>query len=252
MSSRTSSLALCSAAFIQMAGVGLIVALLPGRLMQLSGSMKHVGYLASAFALPFVLFQLPAGHLADRYGFKGFLLAGYAICALSGLVYFNSDLVWSLLAGRVLQGLGEVPIWALGPALLSLLFSKSKGTEIGYYNASIHLGLTSGSLLCVWVCGAWSGREAFLFFGACGAVGTILIAFFTKNPDAVRGIEKTSGYKDVFLAIQAIRRPWVLAGVPLYGGGYGIFVTAVPAVLLSEKGFSQSEVAFFSVCSMLP
>lgn len=245
MSNRTSSLALCSAAFIQMAGVGLIVALLPGRLMQLSGSMKHVGYLASAFALPFVLFQLPAGHLADRYGFKGFLLAGYAICALSGLVYFNSDLVWSLLAGRVLQGLGEVPIWALGPALLSLLFSTSKGTEIGYYNASIHLGLTAGSILCIWACRVWSGKEAFLFFGVCGIIGSILIALFVHNPPKAEGVERGSGYGEVLRAIGAIRRPAVLAGVSLYGAGYGIFVTAIPGVLLSEKGFTQSEVAVF-------
>ncbi len=245
MSNRTTSRALCAAAFIQMAGVGLIVALLPGRLMQLSGSMKYVGYLASAFALPFVLFQLPAGHLADRYGFKGFLVTGYAVCALSGLVYFNSDHVWSLLAGRVLQGLGEVPIWALGPALLSLLFTQSKGTEIGYYNASIHLGLTAGSLLCVWACRVWSGKEAFLFFGICGVIGSILVALFVKKPEIAEEVEKSYGYGEVFRAIRAIRRPAVLAGVSLYGGGYGISVTAIPGVLLSEKGFSQSEVAVF-------
>ena len=248
MSSRTSSLALCSAAFIQMAGVGLIVALLPDRLMQLTGSMKNVGFLASAFALSFVVFQLPAGHLADRYGFKGFLVAGYAVCALSGIVYFNSDRIWSLLAGRVLQGFGEVPIWALGPALLSLLFNNSKGAEIGYYNASIHLGLTAGSLLCVWACTMWTGREAFLFFGVCGVAGAILVALFVKDPDVVQERQKTSGYGEVFRTIKAIRRPGVLAGVSLYGGVYGLFVTAIPGVLLSEKGFNQSEVAvFFSI-----
>ncbi len=245
MSSRTTSLALCGAAFIQMAGVGMIVALLPGMLIEFSGSMKSVGYIASAFALPFVLFQLPAGYLADRFGFKGFLVAGYAVCGLSGFVYFNSDCVVSLLAGRMLQGIGEVPIWALGPALLSLLFSRSKGVEIGNYNASIHLGLTAGSLLCAWACKAWSGREAFLFFGVCGLVGAILVALFARNPAAAGRVEIPSGYGQILRAIGEIRRPAVLAGVVLYGGIYGLFVTAIPGVLLSEKGFSQSEVAIF-------
>ena len=139
-------MALCAAAFIQMVGVGLIVALLPNRVIQLSGSMGYVGYITSAFAVPFVLSQLPAGRLGDRYGYKKFLVGGYIVACVTGLVYFKSDQVWGILAGRALQGFAEVPAWALAPALLSLLFAKKKGEAIGKYNASFHLGLTAGSL----------------------------------------------------------------------------------------------------------
>ena len=62
MSEQNSSRALCAAAFIQMVGVGLIVALLPSRVIDLSRSVEYVGYLASAFAVPFVLLQLPVGN----------------------------------------------------------------------------------------------------------------------------------------------------------------------------------------------
>jgi len=74
MENRMSSTALCVAAFIQMVGVGLIVALLPNRVIQLSGSMDYVGYITSAFAVPFVFSQLPAGRFGDRYGYKIFLV----------------------------------------------------------------------------------------------------------------------------------------------------------------------------------
>jgi MFS family permease len=245
MGNRTSSWALCGAAFIQMVGVGLIVALLPHRVIQLSGSMGGVGFIASAFAVPFVLFQLPAGQLGDRYGYKKFLVAGYFLACLTGLVYFKANQVWGLLAGRALQGVSEVPAWALAPALLSLLFVNTKGEEIGKYNASIHLGLTVGSLLSVWATSRWSGNEAFLLYAASGLAGAILVVLFVKDSAIGGTMPGDTGYGEILRAIREIRRPAVYSGIALYGGSYGAFLTVIPGVLLSQKNFSQSGVAVF-------
>ena len=110
---RTTSTALCAAAFLQMTGVGLIVTLLPGRVMSLSQSMVWVGAITSAFAVPFVLFQLPVGRLGDRYGFKPFIAAGFALACVVGPLYAMAGSVFGILAGRALQGLAEIPAWAV-------------------------------------------------------------------------------------------------------------------------------------------
>lgn len=78
--------------FLLMLGVGMIVALLPQRIMNLSDSVSHVGYLASAFALTFVLFQIPIGNFSDKFGFKPFLVGGYFLCSVTGLLYYFSKL----------------------------------------------------------------------------------------------------------------------------------------------------------------
>jgi len=250
MSEQNSSRALCAAAFIQMVGVGLIVALLPSRVIDLSGSVEYVGYLASAFAVPFVLLQLPVGNLGDRFGFRIFLAAGYLIAAITGLLYFNANNVWSVLGGRILQGVGEIPVWALAPALLSLLFADSKGESIGKYNASIHLGLTAGSLLSVLVYRVWNGNEAFLLYALTGFIGAVIIFLFVREPSRaeIGSTRETVDPTKVLHALQEIRRPAIYAGVSLYGGAYGTFLTVIPGILLSEKGFSQSEVgAFFAL-----
>lgn len=243
----TSSVALCVAVFFQMVGVGLIVALLPSRVINLSNSMNYVGYLASAFAIPFVLFQLPVGRLGDRYGHKRFIVAGYIISCLTGFLYFKAGSIWSIFAGRALQGIGEIPYWALAPAMLSLLHANSKGEAIGKYNASLHLGLTAGSILSVFFYTAWSGNEAFLVYAATGLIGALVTAFFVKDPSVeILGTSETpAGYGDVFNALKKIRRPAISAGICLYGAGYGTFVTVIPGLLLSKKGFSQSEVGLF-------
>lgn len=244
---RTSSIALCVAVFFQMVGVGLIVALLPSRVIALSHSMNYVGYLASAFAVPFVLFQLPVGQLGDRYGHRRFIVAGYVISCLTGFLYFKAESVWSILAGRALQGLGEIPVWALAPAMLSLLFANSKGEAIGKYNASLHLGLTAGSLLSVFVYTIWRGNEAFLLYAGSGLIGALIVFFLVKEP-AERIAGTTGGtvsYGEVFHTLKEIRRPAIHAGVALYGAAYGVFLTVIPGLLLGDKGFSQSQVGLF-------
>lgn len=247
MENRTSARALCVAAFFQMAGVGLIVALLPSRVIQLSYSIGSVGFLASAFAVPFVLFQLPVGILGDRYGHKRILVVGYLISCLTGLVYFRAGSVLSFLGGRVLQGLGEIPAWAIAPALLSLLLTNRKGEAIGTYNASIHLGLTAGSIMSVFACSVWTGNEAFLFYAVTGLIGALVVALYVKDAgrQTAGSTTETADCRQLRQALKGIDRPAIHAGIALYGGSYGAFLTVIPGVLLSEKGFSQSGVALF-------
>jgi len=142
-----SLLALNVSVFLLMVGVGMIVALLPQRIMDLSHSVAAVGYLAAAFALSYVLLQIPVGKLADKVGCKLPLLVGYGLCGITGLLYYGADTTTLIFLGRFLQGIGEVPIWALAPALLSLQYANTKGRAIGIYNASFHLGLSVGPLL---------------------------------------------------------------------------------------------------------
>ena len=84
-----SVIALNCSVFVLMCGVGMIVALLPQRIIALSGSISQVGYLASAFAVSYLLVQLPIGRLADLLGFKGFLIGGvHAVCVYGSTVLF--------------------------------------------------------------------------------------------------------------------------------------------------------------------
>lgn len=234
------------AVFLLMLGIGMIVALLPQRIMNLSGSVSSVGYLASAFALTYVLFQIPIGNLSDRFGFKPFLVGGYFLCSLTGLLYYCSKTSGLILWGRMLQGIGEIPVWALAPALLSIQFPDHKGRVMGLYNASLHCGLTSGSLLGVLVSRTWQGNEPFLFFAGVSFLGGMLIALFVENPNQ-EGIAQTARLNTAFVRSLSSNHSVlaVLAGIALYGAGYGIFITLIPAFLISAKSFNQTTVGVF-------
>lgn len=156
-----------------------------------------------------VLLQLPVGNLGDRFGHKRFLVAGYVIAGLTGFLYFKAGSVNTILLGRILQGFAEIPVWALAPALLSILFAESKGEAIGRYNASIHLGLTAGSLLSVCVHSVWSGNEAFLLYAVSGLTGALIVATLVMRPDPEGSLVpgRVAGFREVFHAMSTISRP---------------------------------------------
>jgi MFS family permease len=76
MNDKRTIIGLFLSVFLMMIGVGMIVAVMPQRYIALSGTPSTVGSLAAAFALTYLLVQFGVGRLADRYGFKPFLIAG--------------------------------------------------------------------------------------------------------------------------------------------------------------------------------
>jgi MFS family permease len=246
MEKRISIIGLNLSVFVFMFGVGMIVPLLPQKIITFTGSLKTVGYLASAFAVPFVLLQFPIGRLSDRYGVRRFLLGGYLVCAVSGLIYCFSHTQEMVFLGRLLQGIGEASLWALAPALLSMLYPAAKGKVIGIYNASLHLGLTLGSAFGILMAGVWVRNEPFVLFALSGVLGAFLIFVTVKDPGAEGSVVDAALDKDGFKTLLA--HPGTLAvfsGIILYGAGYGISLTVLPGFLIQEKGFTQAQVGGF-------
>jgi MFS family permease len=238
--------------FVMMLGVGMVMPLLPGRLMGFTGSEASVGYIASAFAVSYLLLQVPMGSLADRFGFRTFIIAGYLLCALSGVVYyFSSGASW-IFWGRAVQGAGEAPLWALAPALLALKFPASKGRVMGIYNATLHVGLTCGPLLGIIALKLSLNEMAFIFFSIVCLISAVIVRLTvdeTREAGAVNPENiNLKNLKNLSALISDGRILVTLWGITLYGAGYGLFITAVPAYLRSARGYEQTFVQVFFAC----
>ena len=240
---------LSAAATLLMIGVGMIVALLPQRVHAETGSLESVGLVASVFAFAYLLAQLPAGILADRLGVRPPLLAGYALCAVAGLIFFVAGNAVDIFLGRAVQGLGEAPVWALGPAVLAAVYPAAKGRAIGIYNAAIHTGLTIGPLAGLWVDPTGLARTPFLLFAAFCAAGAIVVAAFLPRTG-----KRTVQRQDAGPALRGAGRLFahrnslvVLAGIVLYGACYGSFLSVLPVTAAVTKGFGPKSVSLLFV-----
>ena len=233
------------AVFLMMLGVGMIVALLPQRVIDLTGSSDTVGYLASAFAVSYIMFQLPIGNWSDKIGFKLFIVLGYLLCSVTGMLFFFSNSANYLFLGRFIQGIGEAPIWALAPALLSIKYPLVKGKVIGIYNAVIHLGLTIGPILGILLAKVWPDNQSFLFYSVVCFSGAIITFFSVDNTSSRKGKKETIDFKKIVKLISDKEMFIALIGITLYGSGYGIFLTVIPAFLINYKDFSPTQVGLF-------
>lgn len=243
-----SAVSLNVSVFFLMVGVGLTVSLLPARMAALSGSYSDVGCLASCFALPFVLLQVPMGTLADRYGCTWFLVAGYAVCGFAALAYGLAETPSILYLGRFLQGVGEVPVWALAPALLSMDWAEGRGKILGLYNASMHLGLTAGGLLGLLLCDSWGGTGAFWLLAATGFSGGIVVLLGVGKNEGTGSPRSGGWHLTSAWALVATRETRaVFSGVVLYGCGYGVFLTVIPMSLVAGRGGGENAVSLFFV-----
>jgi MFS family permease len=68
MKTRSTGFALNAAVFLVMLGVGMIMAILPQRVIGGTGSSKAVAWITAAFAIPHILLQFAIGRLSDRFG----------------------------------------------------------------------------------------------------------------------------------------------------------------------------------------
>lgn len=219
---------------------------LPQRVVDFDGNGRSVGYIASAFAFSYLLFQVPSGSLADRIGFKPLLIVGYLLCALAGLVFYYAASSNMIFYARLLQGAGEAPVWALAPALLSLTFPHAKAKVMGIYSAAMHIGLALGPVLGVALVQLVSRDAVFVvYFTGCLAGAVVL--YFTVNTVVRQGTDRQPGLD--ITAVLRLMKNWktllTLSGITLYGASYGLFNTNIPVFLLVEKSFTPAYIGLF-------
>ncbi len=225
MDSKRTIIALNCAIFLYMFGVGLITPLLPGKILAFSGSVVQVGWLA--FACAYILSQVPIGIWADKLGYSLFITLGFLACGVAGSLFVTADSTLFIIAGRFVQGIGEAPLWALAPALFSILNPKHKARIIGWYTACLHIGLTSGSVFFLVSNGSLSSRLAFMIFVIlCITAGIISMVFANTKTCHCKEIVKILD-ADTCSISTLPRHPKVvciLPGIVVYGVGYGIYL----------------------------
>jgi len=236
--------ALSASAGLMMIGVGMIVALLPRQMFEMTGTLESVGLVASTFALSYVLAQVPVGVLSDRWGSKRFLVAGYLICAVAGVVFHEATNAGGIFLGRAIQGIGEAPVWALGPAILAAAYPRAKGRVIGIYKAAVHLGLTLGPLAGLGLIAVGGVRAPYLAFSVLclvGGLGLSLVSVVREERGSVA--VPGASLAGVHRLVSQSRPRAILLGILLYGACYGSYVSVLPVGLSATHGLSGTAIS---------
>ncbi len=141
-------------------------------------SDKAMGWVLSAFALGYALFQVPSGRLADRFGPRivlSVIVSVWSIfTALTGMVW---NLI-SLITVRFLFGAGEAGAFpSMSRATFSWIPISERGLVLGLNFSGSRIGAAFALPLVAWLITSFGWRTSFLILGVVG-IGWAIIWWF--------------------------------------------------------------------------
>jgi ACS family glucarate transporter-like MFS transporter len=150
---------------------------------------EQFGWVLSAFAFGYALFQTPAGALADRHGARRVLTAVVTFWSLfTGLTAVASNFA-AMLVVRFLFGAGEAGAFpGMARAVYSWIPVRERGLVKGINFSASRLGAAVTMPLLPWMIGALGWKESFLALMLGGIVWAVAWwSWFRDDPS-----EKTS------------------------------------------------------------
>ncbi len=211
--------------------------------LQLSDT--QFGWVLSAFALGYALFQTPGGMLADKYGPRRILSAivvfWSAFTALTGLA---AGYV-TMLVYRFLFGAGEAGAFpAISRAVYSWVPAQERGLVNGINFSGSRVGGAAALIVMPWFIQSFGWRESFFILGAIGVAWAIFWwSWFRDTP------EEKPGVSDEERAVIAANRPVSEAAetVPL-----GVMLTSRNMWIAMAQYLCSNFTFFFTLTWLYP
>lgn len=174
-------------------------------------SDTQFGWVLSAFALGYALFQAPAGTLADRYGprivLTGVVTVWSIFTALTGL----ARSLWAMLVFRFLFGAGEAGAYpTCARAFYGWLPVSERGLAQGVNFSGARLGAAFALPAVAWLVTMAGWRAAFFILGGAGILyAAAWWAWFRDLPEDHPGV--SAAERDVIIAGRGTRTSTVEA-----------------------------------------
>jgi len=155
-------------------------------------SDTQIGWVLSAFALGYALFQVPAGAIGDKYGVRktltGIMIFWSIFTSLTGVAW---NFI-SILFFRFVFGAGEAGAFPnISRAAFSWVPLNERGIFQGINFSGSRLGAAFALPLVAYLINFWGWRTVFYFFGALGLFFAVAFYVFFKNkPENHKGISK--------------------------------------------------------------
>ena len=236
----------------RMLGMFMVLPVLATYGMDLAGATPAlIGLAIGAYGLTQAIFQIPFGVISDRIGRRPVIYLGLIVFALGSVLAANSDSIWGVIAGRILQGAGAISAAVM--ALLSDLTREQHRTK-----AMAMIGMTIGlSFAVAMVVGplltrAFGLSGLFLATGAMALCGIVIVMFMVPRSTGTLQHRESGVAKQALLP--TLRHPDLLRL------DLGIFVLhamlmssfiALPLALVEKAGLPKEQHWWVYLTAML-
>jgi MFS family permease len=222
-------------------------------------SHTQVGFVFSAFAYPYLVFQIIGGWVGDRFGPRRTLTVCAIIWAGATIMTGLAGGFVSLIVARLLLGLGEGATFPTATrAMSNWMPADQRGFAQGTTHAASRIGNAVAPPLIVWLMVATSWRGAFIVTGIFSFLWAVVwILYFRDNPRDHRGItESECATLDSYSGVkQRTPVPWgallgrmapVTAVYFCYGWVLWLFLGWIPQYFLHNYHMQLGKSALFA------
>ncbi|MFZ5646584.1 MAG: MFS transporter [Bacillota bacterium] len=220
--------------------------LIPVVVPVLGMKMSQAGAFMSAFYIGYVITQIPAGVLADRFGVR-LILAGSLILegiSTSALGYISTyEMGFNL---RILSGLGAGAVFAsCSRALMEWFPENERGRAFGVFLAAPSGGILMTNLMVPPLNQALGWNGAFQAVGSLTIIAGVMVFLFMRSAEEIKGEDKSllsglkiffSGRNLILTALAGFCLMWLELGMATWANAYikklGFSVTAAGQVMV--------------------
>ena len=202
-------------------------------------SSAQMGLLMSMFFWTYATFQIPAGHLIDRFGIRMIYAAGFLLWCVATATMGLARSFGELAALRLLLGLGEAISPLASMAFIKQNFKESEqGLPTSIYVAGLTLGPAIGALAGASLLDEFGWRHMFVVTGLAGCIWLFpwLLLVPAQRPNEVVHpyVQGATPSLKGFLKTPVA---WGLAGsVFFYSYYWYFFLSWVPTYLVLKHG----------------
>jgi MFS family permease len=221
----------------------------------------QVGLVFSAFAYPYLVFQIIGGWLSDRLGARLTLTVSAIIWALATLLTGLATGLPSMLCARVLLGFGEGATFpAATRAMSDWTVEGRRGFSQGITHSTARLGNALTPPLVVWLMALVTWRGSFVVLSLISLGWTILwVWYFRNDPGEHAGITRAELEVLPSYALRKVKKderiPWlplarrmapVTAVYFCYGWTLWLYLAWIPSFFVHNYHLDLKQSALFS------
>jgi len=148
-----------------------------------------MGYILSAFAIAYVIAQIPGGILLDRFGAKRVYAAALTLWSLFTFIqgfaglFHGALAVGALFVMRFVVGLASAPGVPANARIVANWFpAYERGTATAIFNATQYFALVAFAPLMGWLVHRFSWPVVFYVMGGLGLVAAAVFVRFVQSP----------------------------------------------------------------------
>jgi MFS family permease len=220
-------------------------------------SNTEVGLIFSAFAYPYLLFQIAGGWVADKFGARRALTVFAILWSSATVVMGLTSSLGGMIFGRVLLGIGVSALPVATRAMSNWTAAEKRGYAQGITHAFARLGNTITPPLVAYLILLTSWRGSFVIIGITSFLWAVVwVMYFRDDPAEHHGVTAADlerlPKKRVKTATQvpygrlAVRIFPVTLMYFCYGWTLWFFLAWIPSYFLHSYQLKLSSSAFFA------